>query len=82
MTEWVSTTAIADRDSEWRTNLKNSLRNEQWSTSLQIVVDKIINDESLDHEDGLRLFSEQNLFELGRLAHLHKVAMYGQKAYF
>ena len=82
MTEWVSTTTIADRDSEWRTNLKNSLRNEQWSTSLQIVVDKIINDESLDHEDGLRLFSEQNLFELGRLAHLHKVAMYGQKAYF
>lgn len=82
MTEWVSTTAIADRDPEWRTNLKNSLRNEQWSTSLQIVVDKIINDESLDHEDGLRLFSEQNLFELGRLAHLHKVAMYGQKAYF
>ncbi|MGB1524459.1 MAG: CofH family radical SAM protein [Candidatus Poseidoniaceae archaeon] len=82
MTEWVSTTAIADRDSEWRTNLKNSLRNEQWSTSLQIVVDKIINDESLGHEDGLRLFSEPNLFELGRLAHLHKVAMYGQKAYF
>ena len=82
MTEWVSTTAIADRDPEWRTNLKNSLRNEQWSTSLQIVVNKIINDESLDHEDGLRLFSEQNLFELGRLAHLHKVAMYGQKAYF
>jgi aminodeoxyfutalosine synthase len=82
MTEWVSTTAIADRDPEWRTNLKNALRNEQWSTSLQIVVDKIINDESLDHEDGLRLFSEPNLFELGRLAHLHKEAMYGQKAYF
>ena len=82
MTEWVSTTAIADRDPEWRTNLKNSLGNEQWSTSLQIVVDKILNDESLDHEDGLRLFSEPNLFELGRLAHLHKEAMYGQKAYF
>lgn len=82
MTEWVSTTAIADRDPEWRTNLKNALRNEQWSTSLQIVVDKIVNDDSLNHEDGLRLFSEPNLFELGRLAHLHKVAMYGQKAYF
>ena len=82
MTEWVSTTAIADRDPEWRTNLKNALRNEQWSTSLQIVVDKILNDESLDHEDGLRLFSEPNLFDLGRLAHLHKEAMYGQKAYF
>ena len=82
MTEWVSTTAIADRDPEWRTNLKNSLRDEQWSTSLQIVVDKIINDESLNHEDGLRLFSEPNLFDLGRLAHLHKEAMYGQKAYF
>ena len=82
MTGWVSTTAIADRDPEWRTNLKNSLRDEQWSNSLQIVVDKIINDESLNHEDGLRLFSEPNLFDLGRLAHLHKVAMYGQKAYF
>ena len=46
MTGWVSTTAIADRDPEWRTNLKNSLRDEQWSNSLQIVVDKIINDES------------------------------------
>lgn len=82
MTEWISTTAIADRDPEWRTNLKNALRNEQWSTSLQIVVDKIINDEPLGHEDGLLLFSEPNLFDLGRLAHLHKVAMYGQKAYF
>lgn len=82
MTEWVSTTAIADRDPEWRTNLKDTLRNEQWPTSLQIVVDKIVNDEPLDHEDGLRLFSEPNLFDLGRLAHLHKVAMYGQKAYF
>ena len=82
MTGWVSTTAIADRDPVWRTNLKNSLRDEQWSNSLQIVVDKIINDESLNHEDGLRLFSEPNLFDLGRLAHLHKEAMYGQKAYF
>ena len=82
MTGWVSTTAIADRDPEWRTNLKNSLRDEQWSNSLQIVVDKIINDESLNREDGLRLFSEPNLFDLGRLAHLHKEAMYGQKAYF
>ena len=82
MTGWVSTTAIADRDPEWRTNLKNSLRDEQWSNSLQIVVDKIINDESLNQEDGLRLFSEPNLFDLGRLAHLHKEAMYGQKAYF
>ena len=82
MTGWVSTTAIADRDPEWRTNLKNSIRDEQWSNSLQIVVDKIINDESLNREDGLRLFSEPNLFDLGRLAHLHKEAMYGQKAYF
>ena len=82
MTEWVSTTAIADRDPEWRATLKNALRDEQWSNSLQIVVDKIINDETLTHEDGLRLFSEPNLFDLGRLAHLHKEAMYGQKAYF
>ena len=82
MTGWVSTTAIADRDPVWRTNLKNSLRDEQWSNSLQIVVDKIINDETLNHEDGLLLFSEPNLFDLGRLAHLHKEAMYGQKAYF
>ena len=82
MTGWVSTTAIADRDPEWRATLKNSLRDEQWSNSLQIVVDKIINDETLTHEDGLRLFSEPNLFDLGRLAHLHKEAMYGQKAYF
>ena len=82
MTGWVSTTAIADRDPEWRATLKNALRDEQWSKSLQIVVDKIINDESLTHEDGLRLFSEPNLFDLGRLAHLHKEAMYGQKAYF
>ena len=82
MTGWVSTTAIADRDPEWRATLKNALRDEQWSKSLQIVVDKIINDESLTHEDGLRLFSEPNLFDLGRLSHLHKEAMYGQKAYF
>ena len=82
MTGWVSTTAIADRDPEWRTNLKNLLCDQHWSNSLQIIVQKIIKDETLDHDDGLRLFSEPNLFELGRLAHLHKEAMYGQKAYF
>ena len=82
MTGWVSNAATADRDPGWRTNLKKSLRNENWSKSLQVVVDKIINDEPLIHEDGIRLFSEPNLSELGYLAHLHKEAMYGQKAYF
>ncbi|MGB2089109.1 MAG: CofH family radical SAM protein [Candidatus Poseidoniaceae archaeon] len=82
MTGWVSTTALADRDPDWRRNLKQSLQAEQWSNSLQRIVDKIIKDIPLEQEDGLLLFAEPNLFELGKLAHLHKQAMYGNKAYF
>ena len=82
MTGWVSTAALADRDPQWKSNLKQALMQEHWSESLQTIVDKILHDQSLDTADGLLLFSEPNLFELGRLANLHKEAMYGQKAYF
>ena len=82
MTEWVSTTALADRDPDWKMKLKSSLKQERWNKNLQTIVDKILDGRSLNTEDGLLLFSEPNLFELGRLAYLHKEAMYGQKAYF
>ena len=82
MTGWVSTTALADRDPDWKSKLKQALIEEQWSHSLQTIVDKILNDQLLGTEDGVLLFSEPNLFELGRLANLYKVAMYGSKAYF
>ena len=75
MTGWVSTAALADRDPDWKSNLKQSLVQEHWSTSLQTIVDKILDDQSLTTDDGLILFSEPNLFELGRLANLHKEAM-------
>jgi len=82
MTGWVSTTALADRDPDWRMKLRSVLEQEQWSGSLQTIVDKILKGDSLNIEDGLLLFSEPNLFELGRLANLHKEAMFGHKAYF
>ena len=82
MTGWVSTAALADRDPQWKLILKQTLAQERWSESLQTIVDKILDDKSLTTEDGLLLFSEPNLFELGRLANLHKQAMYGPKAYF
>ncbi|DAC52955.1 MAG TPA: CofH family radical SAM protein [Candidatus Poseidoniaceae archaeon] len=82
MTGWVSTAALADRDPQWKLILKQSLAQERWSEYLQTIVDKILDDQSLTTEDGLLLFSEPNLFELGRLANLHKQAMYGPKAYF
>ncbi len=82
MTGWVSTTACADRDPQWKSKLKQAIVQEHWSKSLQTIVDKILNDQLLTLDDGLILFSEPNLFELGRLAYLHKEAMYGRKAYF
>ena len=82
MTRWVSTAALADRDPQWKLILKQTLAQERWSEPLQTIVDKILEDQSLTTEDGLLLFSEPNLFELGRLANLHKQAMYGPKAYF
>ena len=45
-------------------------------------MDKILDDEVLTKQDGLSLFSEPNLFELGQLALLHKKAMFGERAYF
>ena len=82
MTEWSSTALLADRDPEWRQVLKSNLRQNDWSESLQRIVDKILDDEPLTKQDGLSLFSEPNLFELGQLALLHKEAMFGERAYF
>ena len=82
MTEWSSTSLLADRDPEWRQVLKSNLRQMDWSESLQGIVDKILDDEVLTKQDGLSLFSEPNLFELGQLALLHKKAMFGERAYF
>ena len=82
MTEWSSTSLLADRDPEWRQVLKSNLRQIDWSESLQGIVDKILDDEVLTKQDGLSLFSEPNLFELGQLALLHKKAMFGERAYF
>ena len=82
MTEWSSTPLLADRDPEWRQVLKSNLRQMDWSESLQGIVDKILDDEVLTKQDGLTLFSEPNLFELGQLALLHKKAMFGERAYF
>ena len=82
MPEWVSTVVLADRNPHWRVDLKDSLRQEMWPNTLQPIVDKILSDQRLGHEDGLQLFAEPNLFQLGRLAHLHKQAMFGNRAYF
>jgi len=62
--------------------LKSNLRQIDWSESLQGIVDKILDDKPLTKQDGLSLFSEPNLFELGQLALLHKKAMFGERAYF
>tara|TARA_B100000614_G_scaffold107502_1_gene96727 strand:+ start:638 stop:1837 length:1200 start_codon:yes stop_codon:yes gene_type:complete len=82
MPEWVSTVVLADRNPHWRVDLKDSLRDEQWPNTLQPIVKKILSDQRLGHEDGLQLFAEPDLFQLGRLAHLHKQAMFGNRAYF
>ena len=58
MTGWVSTAALADRDPEWKFNLKQVLAQERWSPSLQTIVDKILDDQSLTTADGLLLFSD------------------------
>ena len=82
MTGWSSTSLLADRDPEWRQVLKSNLRQIDWSESLQRTVDKILDDKPLTKQDGISLFSEPNLFELGQLALLHKEAMFGERAYF
>lgn len=82
MEEWVSTKTVADRNPEWRSILKDQLNQIEWSNSIQPIVDKILNDSELSHDDGLQLFNEPNLFEIGKLADQFKVAMFGHKAYF
>ena len=82
MTEWVSSPELADRHPEWKDILLTSLRNETWSDTLNPIVQKILNNVQLTEEDGVALFSEPNLFELGKLALFHKQAMFGEKAYF
>jgi len=73
---------MADRHPEWKDILFTSLRSETWSNTMNPIVQKILNNAQLDEEDGIALFNEPNLFELGKLALFHKQAMFGDKAYF
>ena len=82
MSEWVSTRLLADRNPNWHSILNEFLSEESWSKTLQPIVEKITNGIALDQTDGVELFNTPNLFELGRLAHLHKLAMFGNRAYF
>jgi aminodeoxyfutalosine synthase len=82
MTEWVSTRFLADRNPDWKATLSESLSIEKWNPTLQPIVEKIIKGIPLNREDGVVLFNQPNLFELGKLAHLHKLAMFGNRAYF
>jgi aminodeoxyfutalosine synthase len=82
MTEWVSTRFLADRNPDWKATLSESLSIEKWNPTLQPIVEKIIEGIPLNREDGVVLFNQPNLFELGKLAHLHKLAMFGNRAYF
>jgi aminodeoxyfutalosine synthase len=82
MTEWVSTRFLADRNPDWKATLSESLSIEKWNPTLQPIVEKIIEGIPLNRVDGVVLFNQPNLFELGKLAHLHKLAMFGNRAYF
>ena len=82
MTEWVSTRLLADRNPDWKASLSESLSIEKWNPTLQPIVEKIIEGIPLNRGDGVVLFNQPNLFELGKLAHLHKLAMFGNRAYF
>ena len=82
MSNWKSAVVDADRNKDWKVRLKASLQNVQWSESLQHIVEKILTDQQLDVSDGCDLFETKNLNELGRLANLHKMAMFGNNAYF
>jgi aminodeoxyfutalosine synthase len=82
MSSWESAMIDADRNKDWRERLKASISHIKWSESLQPIVDKIMTNIQLDVEDGCVLFDTNNLNELGRLANLHKIAMFGNNAYF
>ena len=82
MSKWKSAIIDADRNKDWKDHLKTSIRQVQWSESLQLIVDKILDDEQLNVTDGCNLFETKNLNELGHLANLHKIAMFGNNAYF
>jgi aminodeoxyfutalosine synthase len=82
MSSWESAIIDADRNKDWRERLKASISDVKWSDSLQPIVDKIMTNKQLDVEDGCILFETTNLNELGHLANLHKIAMFGNNAYF
>ena len=82
MSSWESAMIDEDRNKDWRERLKASISHIKWSESLQPIVDKIMTNIQLDVEDGCVLFDTNNLNELGHLANLHKIAMFGNNAYF
>lgn len=83
METWSSTKRLAGSHPEWQGRLRSFLGNEsRWSPSLQSIVTKLKHGEFLSLEDGLTLYSHNDLHEVGELAHCVRTSRFDNKAYF
>ena len=82
MTEWSSSSSIAACDDDWISNLNDLLCARTWSNNLQSIVKKLSVGVRLTIEDGRTLYSHPNLSEVGQLAHMAKLARFGENVFF
>mgnify|MGYP001287151754 CR=1 FL=1 len=66
----------------WQQSLSEKLCEEDWSSELSEVVNKLSSGQPLSRDDGIFLFNYKDIDELGNLANLVKESRYSKKAFF
>ena len=82
MTGWSSSILLAGSNPDWLDDLSHLLDEVSWSDQLLPIVSKLRKGDSLDIQDGLKLYNHKDLFELGSLANCVKKARFGEHIFF
>lgn len=73
---------LAGEHADWLSRLVQNISARSWSSNLQSIASKLMENQALTLEDGMVLYTHPDLHELGALAHCVREARFGSQAFF
>ena len=73
---------LAGEHADWLSRLVQNISARSWSSNLQSIAGKLMENQALTLEDGMVLYTHPDLHELGALANCVREARFGSQAFF
>ena len=73
---------LAGEHADWLSRLVQNISARSWSSNLQSIAGKLMENQALTLEDGMVLYTHPDLHEIGALAHCVREARFGSQAFF